>query len=186
MSAVLESTGKTVEAQRELDLAKLLGTRHDVPVATPPGSVPLRLERLRTDLDASISRRFASTIGTPARQEQQEVAAFHLDEGRRLFTAQKDRDAINELRRAIYLSPYQDEPHLLLGHLYQRSGRLPEAIDEFKVAIWCKESPPARLALGAALLESGDRPAARREVERALALQPGSAEAKALLEKIDR
>ena len=63
MSAVLESTGKTVEAQRELELAKLLGTRRDVPIATPRESVPLRLERLRTDLDASISRRFASTVG---------------------------------------------------------------------------------------------------------------------------
>ncbi len=158
MSAVLESTGKTVEAQRELELARLLGTRRDVPIATPRESVPPRLERLRTDLDASISRRFAASIGTPARQEQQEVAAFHVAEGRRLFAAQKDRDAINELRRAIYLSPYQDEPHLLLGRLYQRGGRLPEAIDEFKVAIWCKESAATRLALGAALLESGDRP----------------------------
>ena len=175
-----------MEAQRELELAKLLGTRRDVPIATAPETVPARLERMRTDLDASISRRFASTVGTPARQEQQEVAAFYLDEGRRLVAAGRDRDAINQLRRAIYLSPYQDEPHLLLGHLYQRGGRLPEAIDEFKVAIWCKESPPARLALGAALLESGDRPAARREAERALVLQPDSAEAKGLLEKIDR
>ena len=121
-----------------------------------------------------------------ARQEQQEVATFHLDEGRRLFAAQKDREAINELRRAVYLSPYQDEPHLLLGRLYQRGGRLPEAIDEFKVAIWCRESAAARLALGTAFLESGDRPAARREAERALVLQPDSAEARTLLEKIDR
>jgi Tfp pilus assembly protein PilF len=186
MSAVLESTGKTVEAQRELELARQLGTRRNVPMAAPTDSVPQRLERLRTDLDASISRRFASTIGTPARQEQQEVAAFHLDAGRRLFVAGKDRDAVSELRRSIYLSPYQDEPHLLLGQLYQRGGQLPEAIDEFKVAIWCKETPAARLALGAALFESGDRPAARREAERALALQPDSAQAKALLDKIGR
>jgi tetratricopeptide (TPR) repeat protein len=186
MSAVLESTGKTVEAQRELELAKQLGTRRNVPMAAPTDSVPQRLERLRTDLDASVSRRFASTIGTPARQEQQEVAVFHLDAGRRLFVAGKDRDAISELRRSIYLSPYQDEPHLLLGQLYQRGGQLPEAIDEFKVAVWCKETPAARLALGEALLESGDRPAARREAERALALQPDSAPAKALLEKIGR
>jgi tetratricopeptide (TPR) repeat protein len=185
MSAVLESTGKTVEAQRELELANLLGTRRDVPTTTLRDTLAPRLERLRTDLDASISRRFASSIGTPARQEQQEVAAFYLDEGRRLFAARQDRDAINRLRRAVYLSPYQDEPHLLLGHLYQRAGRLTEAIDEFKVAIWCKESAATRLALAAALLESGDRPAARREVERALVLQPNSDEARALLKAID-
>jgi len=50
------------------------------------------------------------------------------------------------LRRAIYLVPYQDEPHLLLARLYQRGGRLTAAIEEFKVAIWCRETPAARVA----------------------------------------
>jgi Tfp pilus assembly protein PilF len=40
------------------------------------------------------------------------------------------------------------------------------------------------VSLGAALLESGDRDAARREAERAIALEPDSADAKALLKKI--
>jgi tetratricopeptide (TPR) repeat protein len=186
MSAVLESTGKSVEGQRELDLAKTLGTRREMAASTPRDAVPSKLERLRTDLDTSVSRRFASSIGTPARQDQQEVAAFHVAEGRKLFEAQKDREAANELRRAIYLSPYQDEPHLLLGRLYARGGRLPEAIDEFKVAIWCRETAEARVALGSALFESGDKPSARREAERALVVDPGSAAARALLARIDR
>jgi hypothetical protein len=40
------------------------------------------------------------------------------------------------------------------------------------------------LALGGALFESGERDAARAEVERALALQPDSVEAKELMRKI--
>jgi tetratricopeptide (TPR) repeat protein len=133
-------------------------------------------------MDATSPRRAA--VGTPNQREQQEVAQFYLDAGRRLYDAQRDREAVDELRRAIYLSPYRDEPHLLLGRLYQRTGRLPEAIDEFKVAIWCKESAAARLALSAALLASGDKAGARREAERALVLQPDSAEARALLKQI--
>jgi Tfp pilus assembly protein PilF len=73
---------------------------------------------------------------------------------------------------------------MLLGKIYLRGGRLTEAIDEFKVAIWCRETADARVALAGALLESGDKDAAKREAERALVLDPSSAEAKAILKKI--
>jgi Flp pilus assembly protein TadD len=184
MSAVLESTGKSVEAQRELDLAKLLGTRRDVSTAVLTAKVPPGLERAPADLEMSTTRRVDAAVASPAQREHQEVAAFQLDQGRRLVEQEKDREAISALRRAIYLSPYQDEPHLLLGRVYQRSGRLPEAIDEFKVAIWCRETVDARVALGSALLESGDKAGARREAERALQLQPDSVGGRALLNKI--
>jgi Tfp pilus assembly protein PilF len=184
MSAVLSATGKPVEAQRELDLAKLLGTRRNVSGSTLSPRVPVGLERLPTDLEAHTVARLDAAIGSPAQREQQEAARFRLEQGRRLFDQKNDRDAINELRRAIYLSPYQDEPHLLLGHAYQRTGRLPEAIDEFKVAIWCKETVEALVALGNALLESGDGSGARQQADRALILKPDAAEARALLRKI--
>jgi Tfp pilus assembly protein PilF len=89
------------------------------------------------------------------------------------------------LRRAIYLAPNDDQAHLALGRLYQRTGRLADAIDEFKVAIWCRETAAARVALGAAFLDSGDRDAARREATRALALAPDLAEARELMRRID-
>ena len=73
---------------------------------------------------------------------------FHLERGRRLFEERRDREAINELRRAVYLAPYEEEPHRLLGQLYQRAGRLAEAIDELTVAMWARETAAGRLALG--------------------------------------
>ena len=57
-------------------------------------------------------------------------------------------------------------------------------MDEFKVAIWCKETPAARIGLANGYLDAGDPAAARREAERALALDPNSAEARAILKKI--
>lgn len=184
MSAVLLSAGKTVEAQRELDLAKQLGTRPDSSTLSVTARIPPGLERLRTDLDVAAADRVDITMANPAQRDQLETAAFHLEQGRQLFDAQRDRDATNELRRAIYLAPYEDVPHLLLGKLYLRGGRVSEAIDEFKVAIWCRETAEARTALAGALYDSGDRDGARREVTRALALDPNSADAKALLKKI--
>ena len=174
-----------MEAQRELDLAKLLGTTVDTAAAAAPAAaVTPGLERLRQGLELDAMARVDAAIANPAQRDQQQVAAYHLDRGRRLFDQGQDREATSELRRAAYLAPYEDEPHLLLGRLYQRTGRLPEAIDEFTVALWCREGAEGRLALATALFESGDRDRARREAERALALQPSNAAAKELLKKI--
>jgi Tfp pilus assembly protein PilF len=121
---------------------------------------------------------------SPAQRDQMETARFHLERGRALIAEGKDREAMAELKRSVYLAPYEDEPHLLTGRIYQRTGRVGDAIDEYKVALWCRETAAARIALGSALFESGDRIAARTEFERALALAPDSAEARDWLKKI--
>jgi Tfp pilus assembly protein PilF len=180
MAIVLHAADRAPEASRELELARLLGTSLETPSI---GELPIGLERLVNDVDGT-SAGHAPGTSVSGQRDQQTTASYHLDRGRRLFEQESDREAANELRRAIYLAPYEDEPHLLLGRIYQRGGRLAQAIDEFKVALWCRESAAARVALGAALLESGDREAARREVQRALALDPRSAEARSLLARI--
>ena len=180
MSAVLAGTGRATEAGRELELARLLGTSLETPPGAPSAKVPAGLERVETDLEAL--PRF-DTIAVPAQRDQLQTAAFHVEQARRLIAEQKDREAAAQLRRAIYLAPYEDEPHLWLGRLHQRGGRLGEAIDEFKVAIWCRETAAARVALGAAYLDAGDKELARREAERAVALAPSLAEARELLKK---
>lgn len=178
MAAVLEASGRTAEAQRERELARLLGT-----IADAPG-VPKDLERLRTDLVTGTLGAPERLITNPAQREQQELSAFHLDRGRRLFEQQQDREAALELRRAIYLSPYLPEAHLLLGRIYQRAGRVPEAIDAFRISIWSRETAAARLALAEALVENGQREEARVEIGRVLELEPDNAAAKGLLDRI--
>ena len=180
MSAVLASTGHGPEAQRELDLARMLGTQLDSVPATL-AKVPPSLERIRNRLDDPA---FASAPLVAVRQDSQETAAFHLQSARTMIEAGHDRDATVELQRAIYLSPYEDESHLLLGRIYERTGRVSDAVDEYKVAVWCRESAAAQLALGRALAQSGDRDAARRALERALVLSPNLAEARDWLKKI--
>jgi len=181
MSVVLGATGRSVEAQRELELARLLDS--DSATRAPAGKVPSGLERLSSVLAASPGS-LSAAIANPAQRDQRETALFHLSTARSLIAQARDRDATSELRRAIYLAPYEDQPHLLLGQVYQRAGQLPQAIDEFTVAIWCRETPAARIALADALLERGDRASARREVQRALVLAPESTEARALLARI--
>jgi Flp pilus assembly protein TadD len=175
MGVVLQVEGRTVEARRELDLARELAGE------VPPDHVPAGLERAVMGLDLPGVARAEAAIADPALRDQQATATFHLEQGRRLVESGRDREATGELRRAIYLAPYEDEPHLLLGGIYWRGGRLEEAIDELKVAIWCRETLAARLALGEMLFEHGDRAGARREAERALVLSPTSVAARDLL-----
>jgi len=184
MSQLLLASGKRVEAQREFDLARQLGTSLDPDTMALSDTLPPGLERLVGRLDRRHDVAVNAAIANPAQREQQELAAFHVARGRRLFEQDDDRAAIGELRRAIYLRPYDDEPHLLLGRIYQRGGRLREAVDEFRIAVWCRDTSIARVRLGEALLDSGDREAARQEAQRALALAPESQEAKALLARI--
>jgi Tfp pilus assembly protein PilF len=184
MSAVLAGAGRSAEAQREFDLAKLLGAESDPAARTPAARIPASLERVPSAPDVNPPLRLRTMVANPAQRDQQQTASFHLAQGRTLMAGDRDREATNELRRAIYLAPYEEEPHLLLGQLYQRAGRLPEAIDEFKVALWCRETVAGRLALGTALFESGDRAGAQREASRALVLEPGSADAQALIRRI--
>ena len=183
MSAVLLGSGRTAEASRELDLAKLLGTRPDIATFTVSDRIPPKLERLPTTLDVAPLTRLEAAIDAPERRDHEETATFYLDAGRKLATEERDREAMAALEHAVYLSPYDDEPHLPgQAGFYARGGRPADARStNFKVAIWCRETPAARLGLANAYLETGDRTSAKREAERALALDPESVEAKALL-----
>ena len=184
LSIVLSSTGKGVEAQRELDLAKMLGAPHVEEGTAVGGRLPRGLERLETDLDAWPALPAEGANAAPGQRDQQETAVFYLDRARRALDEGRERDASEALRRAVFLSPYEAEPHLLLGRIHSRAGRTVTAIDEFKLAIWCRETAESRLALASALLDSGERDAARKEAERALALDPASDATRALLRKI--
>jgi tetratricopeptide (TPR) repeat protein len=184
MSALLAAAGRTTEAQRELELARLLGgTDDEVATFVLSPQVPQGLERIPAAADLSTTTVLRTVVGAPAQRDQEATARFHLTNARALLAEGRDRDAISELRRAVYLSPYEEEPHRLLGGVHQRAGRLVEAIEEFTVALWCRETAAGRVALGAALLENGQREAAQREAARALVLEPGSVEARALAER---
>jgi Tfp pilus assembly protein PilF/TolB-like protein len=183
LARALQATGSGVEAARERDLARQLSSRYEG-AERNPREVPPGLERLRMDLDAPGAVRPGLAIANSAQRDQRELAGFHLDRGRRLFEQEQDREAMVELRRAVYLSPYEAGAHLLMGRIHLRAGRPEDAIDALKISIWSDDSVPARIALAEAYVASKNPAAARTELQRALALDPSSSEAKRLLETI--
>jgi lipopolysaccharide biosynthesis regulator YciM len=142
------------------------------------------LERVKNDVELPHARRIETTMASTGQREQQELALFYLDRGRRLFQQEHDRDAVAELDRALYLSPYLADAHILLGRIHLRNGRTRAAIDALKVALWSTETAEAHAVLGMAYKEANDLDAARAEAQRALAMAPGSIEAKALLDML--
>ena len=89
---------------------------------------------------------------------------------------------MTELRRAVFLSPYDADAHLLIGRIHLRAGRPREAVDALKISIWSRDTAAAHVALADAYLRLKDVPARGPQVQKALALDPTSAEAKALLD----
>jgi tetratricopeptide (TPR) repeat protein len=186
LGAALQATGSTAEAARELELATQLSSTYAEWAKKPAGgeSIPRRLERLKPSLEMSALRRVDSAIATPGQREQKELAAFHLGRGRRLFEQGSNGEAVTELGRAIYLSPYEAEAHLLMGRIYLRTGETAAAIDAFKIALWSQESAEGRIDLAQAYLQMKDPASARVALERALVLDPNSTSARELLGKL--
>jgi tetratricopeptide (TPR) repeat protein len=189
LAAALQASGSTVEAAREQELARHLSDRYEDPdrrAAADRSPVPRGLERVRQELDVPRSLLAEQAIVNTAQREQRDLAAFHLERGRRLFEREQDREAMAELRRAVYLLPYEAPAHLLIGRIHLRAGRPKEAIDALKISIWSEDTAAARAALGEAYIRTGDLAAARDQLGRALKLDPASAEAKRLLNDISK
>jgi Tfp pilus assembly protein PilF len=186
LAAALQATGATTEAARERELATQLSSAYAEWARRAAGGepVPRGLERLKPSLDVQSLRRLDVAITTTGQREQRELSVFHLDRGRRFVEQGGDVEAIGELRRVLYLSPYESEAHLLLGRVYLRTGQSAAAIDAFKISLWSQESTAAHVALAQAYIQIKNEAGARAELQRALAIAPDSSEAKELLNRL--
>lgn len=185
LGVALQHTGAPAEAIRERELAARLSSKYAGWESKAAGAdpVPRGLERLHEELNPARTR-VDNNLTTAGQRDQEQLAAFHLDAGRRAYDREADREAIEELRRALYLSPYLAEAHLLLGRLYLRGGRPAEAVQALKIALWSEETVAAHVSLAEALLQVEEEAAARAEIDRALVLDPKSAAALALKAKL--
>lgn len=181
LGAALAASGSATEAQRERELAGKLASRYEDANRKGTGEVPRGLERLKADLLPLHPIRFDAAITSAAQRDSQELAGFYLERGRRLFEQQHDADAITELRRALFLSPYEADAHLLMGRAYRRLGRPDAAATALRLSLWSRESAVAYHELGLALVDLRDVNGAKLALYRALTLDPGLEAARAVL-----
>lgn len=138
LGVALQAVGNVAEATREKELARRLSSIYAEWEAKQPGAnaVPRGLERIKLEIDLPAALRVDEAVVAAEQRDQRAVADFHLERGRRFYEAGRDEDAIGELRRAIFLAPYDSDAHLLLGRIYLRSGREQDAIDALTIAVW--------------------------------------------------
>ena len=176
LGAALAASGNAPESAREKDLARRLSSTYDEWEKRPAAEqVPKGLERIKSnEVELPHARRIDTKISETAQRDQQELAAFYLDRARRLFQEERDREAVVELDRALYLSPYLADGHLLLGRIHLRNGAVRAAIDSLKISLWSAPTAEGHTVLAEAYVEAKDADRARAEAERALALDPSS------------
>jgi len=183
LGVALGATGSATEAAREKDLARRLSSTYEGwESRTPP--VPGGLERVRMDLGLPDALRVENVIGAAGQRDQRQLALFHLDAARRAYETEHDAEAISALQRAIYLSPYDNEAHLLLGRIYLRGGRVGDAIDALKISIWSTDSVAARLVLADAYERAGLLNEARAEAQNVLSREATNQEARQRLDRL--
>ena len=185
LASALDQAGSSVEAGRERELAAQLSARTVDAAGRRGDPLPRGLERIRFDLESGRGPAIDQAIANTAQRDQRDLAQFHLERAQRLYGSEQDREAMMELRRAVFLSPYEADAHLLIGRILMRAGRPREAVDALKISIWSRDTAPAEVALADAYLRLKDVASARVHVQKALTLDPQSAEAMALLSRIE-
>ena len=187
LATVLEAAGQTAEAARELTLAQRLSSAYDALDLKVASGAPARgLERLKETIEPPRSERADIAVELIGQRDQRDMAVFYLDRGRRFFEQENDREAEPELKRALYLAPYDAEAHLLIGRICLRNGRVREAVEAFKISLWSQDTVAAHVALAEAYLEDRNPDLARSEAERALVIDPSSAAAQRVLSRLKR
>jgi tetratricopeptide (TPR) repeat protein len=182
LGAALAATGNQPQAARERELARRLSSTYEQWEKRPADEVLKGLERLKTDVELPRAEP-DDAVTNDVQRDQRELARFYLDRGRRFYLEERDTEALSELNRTLFLAPYEAEAHLLVGRIYLRGGRTHEAIDALKISIWSADTSDAHLALADAYFQTREMAAAHDEAQRALALDPSSKQAQALLEK---
>jgi tetratricopeptide (TPR) repeat protein len=138
---------------------------------------------VKSDVELPHSRQIEQTLAN-SQSDQQELARFYLDHARRLVAQESDREALAELNRVLFLSPYDAEAHLLIGRVHLRAGHAREAIDALNISIWSAETADAHALLAEAYFDAKENESARKEAERALALDAGHEAAKRVLDRL--
>ena len=198
LASALDAAGNGVEAVREREIAEQLSSRYGdgapkrPPATAQPGTagrgdghdpLPRGLARIAQDLDSGTrvssvgqaisdddAARPAGRGAVPSRARPPAVPGRAGSRGDGRAAA---RGVPVALRGGGAPADRPDPP--------ARAGRPREAVDALKISIWSQDTVAARVALGEAYLRIKDTANARAQAQKALALDPGSEDAKALL-----
>ena len=172
------ATGSASKGEREKELARQLSSTYVEWERRPNAAaepVPRGSSGCGTTWMRPARRPWTAAFAPGRAEGPEELAAFHPERGRRLFEQQQDEEAIPELKRSLYLLPYQAEVHLLLGRIYLRSGprdRGHRGAEDLAVEPGLRRG--TRRCSAKAYLPAKDEAGARAELQKAPAARPAA------------
>ena len=110
----------------------------------------------------------------------------HIRLGRQEYRAGRLDAAEKEFRAALAAEPTNASAHRELAEIYRRRGKLDEAAQELQLSLQERDSAAARTTLARIYLEQKKYDLARSEAQKAIALAPNYAEAKELLDHLEK
>jgi tetratricopeptide (TPR) repeat protein/TolB-like protein len=188
----LEKAGNKSEAEQERGTAIEAFGPNGLPAIhlDAKNEFVFKLIRIKTELDVtalraglespesgSVVAASGGSADTPAahiRRARQELSAGHVD------AAEK------EFRAALAGDPHNASALQGLGEIDRRRGKLEDAVKDLQASLEARDSAVVRTTLAKIYLEQKKPDLARTEVERALKLAPNYAEAKQLLEHLQK
>jgi len=192
----LEKAGKKTEADQERDTAAETFGPDALPVvrldakSDAKKDALVRLERVRTEMDTTALRLEIVSAGDSANAAaptaMANTPAAHIRRGRQELSAGRVDAAENEFRSALVADVGNASAHNGLAEVYRRRGKLDDSAKELQASLEIRDSAMVRTTLARIYLEQKKPELARAEVERALKLAPKYADAKQLLDHLQK
>jgi tetratricopeptide (TPR) repeat protein/TolB-like protein len=189
----LERAGKKEQAAEDRDAAIAAFGPNGLPVLKLDGNPEslAKYQRVSGELDTTALRLQLATpapAGTAAAESAAPLdpAVAHIRRGRQELGIGHLDSAEKEFRAALAADPKNALAHHELADIYRRRGRLDEAIQELQTSLALRESATGRVMLARIYLEEKKPQLARAEVEKAVKLAPNYAEARQLLEHLEK
>src|SRR5208282_5775875 len=187
----LEKAGKKAEADQERDTAAETFGPDALPVARLDAKKDtlLHLQRVRTEMDTTALRLEIVSAGGSANTAAATAAdtpAADIRRGRQELLAGRVDAAETEFRAAPAADPGSAPAHNGLAEVYRRRGKLDDSAKELQASLEIRDSAAVRTTLARVYLAQKKPEMARVEAERALKLAPKYADAKELLEHLQK
>lgn len=148
-------------------------------LALAPSLEPLAKEDLSRRFER-IAPSELRLVPSESARSHAELAVAHMRRAGKALQAGDAELAERELSLAAFSDPYNPRVHLQLARLMRQRGDPAKAMDELRMALWCREEPSVRVELAQLLKELGRDAEARAEAALALKADPTNEAARKL------
>lgn len=189
----MEKAGKKDEAAEARDSALEAFGPNGLPALKLDGKPEslAKYQRVSRELDTTALRMQLATPVAPSTATAEsatpiDAAVAHIRRGRQELGAGRLDTAEKEFRAALAADPKNALAHRELADISRRRGKLDEAVQELQTSLALRDSAMGRVMLARIYLEQKRPELARAEVEKAVKLAPNYAEARQLLEHLEK